>query len=334
MPPVKINLTTAFPPQPPQPQPILPPLTPQLPVNVSPKDKHQPKTETTNSYAAAIQELEGLVGLEDVKKIVQENYAFALIKKRREEYKLDTPAMSMHMVFKGNPGTGKTTVARIMARLFHGLGLVSKGQLVEVERADLVGEYIGHTAQRTKDALKRAQGGILFIDEAYSLARGGEKDFGREAIDTLVKGMEDLYDQVIVILAGYRREMEYFLRTNPGLSSRFPIQLDFPDYTVEELTAIGRQMLKDRNYLLNPEGAVVLKRILTACAGSAGEYTGNARLVRNLIEKALRCQAVRLMDQTSYDRQSLMLVTGGDLEQAFAVLSPSAPQRDNLLHLP
>ncbi|GJM69287.1 hypothetical protein HMSSN036_15030 [Paenibacillus macerans] len=132
-----------------------------------------------------------------------------------------------HMIFKGNPGTGKTTVARIVAKMFQRMGVLSKGHLIEVERADLVGEYIGHTAQKTRDLVKKALGGILFIDEAYSLARGGEKDFGKEAIDTLVKAMEDQKNQFILILAGYSDEMDFFLSTNPGLPSRFPIQMDF-----------------------------------------------------------------------------------------------------------
>ena len=152
------------------------------------------------------------------------------------------------MVFSGNPGTGKTTVARIMSRLLKEMGILSKGHLVEVERADLVGEYIGHTAQKTREHVKRALGGILFIDEAYSLARGGEKDFGKEAIDTLVKSMEDHREEFVLILAGYSLEMERFLRSNPGLPSRFPIHLTFPDFTIEELMEIADRMLKKRQY--------------------------------------------------------------------------------------
>jgi len=156
----------------------------------------------------------------------------------------------LHMIFKGNPGTGKTTVARILGKAFVSIGLLTKGHLIEVERADLVGEYIGQTAQKTRKMIDEALGGILFIDEAYSLARGGERDFGKEAIDTLVKAMEDNKDDMILILAGYKDEMEYFLRTNPGLKSRFPIHLEFADYKIGELMQIAAKMVEERQYIL------------------------------------------------------------------------------------
>src|SRR5690606_23632794 len=156
----------------------------------------------------------------------------------------------LHMIFKGNPGTGKTTVARICGRMFKEMGVLPKGHLVECERADLVGEYIGHTAHRTREQIKKAMGGILFIDEAYSLARGGEKDFGKEAIDTLVKAIEDHTNEFVLILAGYQREMEHFLMANPGLKSRFPIHIDFPDYSADELFQIAHLMLRERQYRL------------------------------------------------------------------------------------
>ncbi|MDD4563169.1 MAG: AAA family ATPase, partial [Syntrophomonadaceae bacterium] len=152
------------------------------------------------------------------------------IQNRRSELRLKADPTALHMVFKGNPGTGKTTVARILGRIFNEIGILSKGHLLEVERADLVGEYIGHTAQKTREILKRAMGGIVFIDEAYSLAQGGERDFGKEAITTLVKAMEDYRDNLVVILAGYSQEIDRFLKSNPGLRSRFPIHIDFCDY--------------------------------------------------------------------------------------------------------
>ncbi|GMA55537.1 hypothetical protein GCM10025858_00400 [Alicyclobacillus sacchari] len=154
--------------------------------------------------------------------MVREIFAFVYIQQMRIRQHLKAEPVVLHMVFFGNPGTGKTTVARILARLFHECGLLSEGHLVEVERADLVGEYIGHTAQKTRELIKKALGGVLFIDEAYSLARGGEKDFGREAIDCLVKGMEDYKNQFITILAGYEREMKWFLSTNPDCRVGFP----------------------------------------------------------------------------------------------------------------
>ncbi|HQD38985.1 MAG TPA: AAA family ATPase [Bacillota bacterium] len=257
--------------------------------------------------------LNSLVGLENVKKLVEELEAFIVIQKRRQQVALATEPLVLHMIFSGSPGTGKTTVARILGELFRQLGVLPKGHLVEVERADLVGEYIGHTAQKTREQIRRALGGILFIDEAYSLARGGEKDFGKEAIDTLVKAMEDHKDQLLLILAGYETEMEGFLSTNPGLRSRFPIQIKFPDYTIMQLEAIAEKMLSEREYKLSKDGRAALRRQLVAASLSGELACGNARLVRNLIERAIRKQAVRLMQTGSSSREELMLITAGDL---------------------
>lgn len=257
--------------------------------------------------------LQALVGLESVKKLVGELEAFIVVQKRRQQEGLVTEPMALHMVFSGSPGTGKTTVARILGELFLQLGVLPKGHLVEVERADLVGEYIGHTAQKTREQIRRAMGGILFIDEAYALARGGEKDFGKEAIDTLVKTMEDHKDQLLLILAGYDEEMENFLATNPGLRSRFPIQIRFPDYTVMQLESIARQMLRSRQYQLSADGQAALRRQLIAASLSGELSCGNARLVRNLIESAIRKQAVRLVAEGKLSRNELMEIHGEDL---------------------
>ncbi|NHM25610.1 stage V sporulation protein K [Desulfofundulus sp. TPOSR] len=262
-----------------------------------------------------MKELDSLVGLAGVKKLVGEIHAFVEIQRRRQREKLATEPQVLHMVFKGNPGTGKTTVARIIGRLFKEVGVLPKGHLVEVERADLVGEYIGHTAQKTRDQIKKALGGILFIDEAYSLARGGEKDFGREAIDALVKGMEDHKDNLILILAGYRQEMEWFMESNPGLRSRFPIHITFPDYTTTELLAIADLMLKKRQYHLSPGARDELRLILEETR-SLHVHSGNARLVRNLIERAIRQQAVRLVRKGQVSREELMTITREDILQA------------------
>ena len=162
-------------------------------------------------------QLRHLIGMEEIKKMIHEIYAWIFINKKREELNLKAEKQVLHMLFKGNPETGKTTVARIIGQLFLKMGVLSKGHLIEAERADLVGEYIGHTAQKTRDLVKKANGGILFIDEAYSLGRGGEKDLGKEAIDTLVKHMEDKHGDFVLILAGYSSEMDYFLSLNPGL---------------------------------------------------------------------------------------------------------------------
>lgn len=260
-----------------------------------------------------MKELDSLIGLTKVKKLVKELRAFIEIQKCREKEGLTTEPLVMHMIFKGNPGTGKTTVARILGNIFKEMGLLQKGHLVEVERADLVGEYIGHTAQKTREQIKKALGGILFIDEAYSLARGGEKDFGKEAIDTLVKAMEDYKDNLILILAGYEKEMEDFLKSNPGLKSRFPIHIDFTDYSIDELMEIAKLMLDKREYKLSDTAFNILKEILLKQKYKNQDKLGNARLVRNLIEKAIRRQAVRLVQQKGVTREDLMLITEDDI---------------------
>lgn len=263
----------------------------------------------------AIDELNSLIGLHQVKNLIFEIYAFSEVQKKREKVGLASESTVLHMVFKGNPGTGKTTIARIIGKLLFEAGLLEKGHVVEVERADLVGEYIGHTAQRTREQIRKAHGGILFIDEAYSLCRGGDKDFGKECIDCIVKGMEDAARDTVFILAGYPLEMEQFLRTNPGLRSRFPIHLDFPDYSVSDLIKIAELMLGKRDYKLAPEALGTLESILrekTACE----PIPSNARLVRNLIEKAIRRQSVRLMREGTFAKQDLILVQCRDLIEA------------------
>lgn len=274
----------------------------------------EPEQAGRRRVEAVMAELDKMVGLEPVKNLIKELRAFVEIQQRRRGEGLAASSTVMHMIFKGNPGTGKSTVARLMGRLFKELGVLTQGQLIEVERADLVGEYIGHTAHKAREQLKKAIGGILFIDEAYSLARGGEKDFGREAIDVLVKGMEDYRDNLILILAGYREEMEYFLEINPGLRSRFPIQLEFPDYTVPELLAIARVMLAERQYVLAPEAAAELEKILRREVLFGHRYNGNARMVRNIIERAIRRQALRLVNKNrNLSRRELMYIEKEDL---------------------
>lgn len=261
-------------------------------------------------------ELNSLVGLQGVKKLIEEIYSYIEIQKMRQKEKLVSEPLGLHMIFKGNPGTGKTTVARILGKLFREVGVLPKGHLVEVERADLVGEFIGHTAQKTRDQIKKALGGILFIDEAYSLARGGDKDFGKEAIDALVKGMEDYRDNLILILAGYQDEMDWFVETNPGLRSRFPIHITFPDFSNRELLAIADLMLQQRQYYLS-NGAREEFRFVIEKEHKRHEHSGNARLVRNLIERAIRRQAVRLLRSDSEpSRNELMAIVREDLDGA------------------
>ncbi len=258
-------------------------------------------------------ELDELVGLHEVKSMVREIFAYLYMQQRRHQLHLKSEPVVLHMVFKGNPGTGKTTVARLLAKMFHECSMLEKGHLVEVERADLVGEYIGHTAQKTREMVKKALGGVLFIDEAYSLARGGEKDFGREAIDCLVKSMEDYRDQFIAIIAGYEQEMEWFLSTNPGLPSRFPIHLRFPNYDIRSLVEIARRNAASRQYTISPEAELKLRRHLESVVqGRTGRNFSNARFVRNVVERAIRQHAVRLFDVAEMNREAAMMLQPQD----------------------
>ncbi|MEH6996211.1 stage V sporulation protein K [Neobacillus drentensis] len=267
---------------------------------------------------AALKEIEdelgALVGMEEMKRMIKEIYAWIFVNKKREEVGMKARKQALHMMFKGNPGTGKTTVARLIGKLFLKMNVLSKGHLIEAERADLVGEYIGHTAQKTRDLIKKAQGGILFIDEAYSLGRGGEKDFGKEAIDTLVKHMEDKQHEFILILAGYSREMDYFLTLNPGLHSRFPLVIDFPNYTIDQLMEISSRMLDEREYSLSHGAEKKLKDHLIWVKSVLNPNSfSNGRYVRNIIEKSIRAQAMRLLLQNSFDKHELMTLRSNDL---------------------
>lgn len=239
-----------------------------------------------------MEDLGSLIGLSDVKEAVREIVAFIYVQRERSLHNLKNEPCSLHMILTGNPGTGKTTVARIFGKILKEHGFLSKGHLIEVERADLVGEYVGHTAQKTREQIKRALGGILFIDEAYTLAQGGSRDFGQESIATLVRAMEEHRNDLVVILAGYPENMENFLLSNPGLTSRFPLKLYFPDFTGDELFAIALKMFADREYELTSRARWLLKGMLTGRV-AAGQK-GNARYVRNLVEKAVRMQAMRL----------------------------------------
>jgi stage V sporulation protein K len=266
-------------------------------------------------FGEIMKELDLMIGLDHAKELVYEIYALLQINHFRTEAGLQSSSHVYHMIFKGNPGTGKTTLARIIAKMFHNMGMLSKGHFIEVERADLVGEYIGHTALKTRELVKKSLGGILFIDEAYSLARGGEKDFGKEAIDTLVKAMEDYKNQFILILAGYSDEMDEFIGTNPGLPSRFPIQIDFPDYSVDQLVQIFDLMVREREYSYSPQTVAKLKHQLQLEKSKSYQPFSNARFVRNIIERAIRNQAVRLLNQhiKAPSRQDLMLIRPEDM---------------------
>lgn len=285
-------------------------------VKAPPKSQVAPKTIPPEHTALKEieEELGALVGMEEMKRMIKEIYAWIYVNKKREEMGLKSGKQALHMMFKGNPGTGKTTVARVIGKLFLKMNVLSKGHLIEAERADLVGEYIGHTAQKTRDLIKKSMGGILFIDEAYSLGRGGEKDFGKEAIDTLVKHMEDKQHEFILILAGYSREMEYFLSLNPGLHSRFPLVVDFPDYNIDQLMEIADRMLKEREYVLSHEAE---KRIRAHLIWVKSEISpnsfSNGRYIRNILEKSIRSQSMRILMQNSYERHELLTIRSNDL---------------------
>ncbi|AMM97383.1 stage V sporulation protein K [Bacillus pumilus] len=274
------------------------------------------KNEAKHSILREIErEMNSLVGMDEMKRNIKEIYAWIFVNQKRQEQGLKVGKQALHMMFKGNPGTGKTTVARLVGKLFFEMNVLSKGHLIEAERGDLVGEYIGHTAQKTRDLIKKSLGGILFIDEAYSLARGGEKDFGKEAIDTLVKHMEDKQHEFILILAGYSKEMDYFLSLNPGLQSRFPINISFPDYTVDQLMDIAKRMMADREYIFTQEAEWKLRDYLMHIKSTTSPAKfSNGRFVRNTIEKAIRTQAMRLLLVDHYDKKDLLTIKSHDLQ--------------------
>ncbi|CAB3395894.1 CbbX protein [Kyrpidia spormannii] len=234
-----------------------------------------------------------LVGLRPVKTKIREIAALLLVDRMRKQVGLKTPPPSLHMSFTGNPGTGKTTVALRMADILHRLGYVRKGHMVAVTRDDLVGQYIGHTAPKTKEVLKRAMGGVLFIDEAYYLYRQeNERDYGQEAIEILLQVMENQRDDVVVILAGYKDRMEQFFKSNPGMSSRIAHHIEFPDYTLEELMDIAKLMLADMGYRLSPAADRALRSYIER--RKQMPRFANARSVRNALDRARLRQANRL----------------------------------------
>ena len=265
----------------------------------------------TGALDAIRAEINELVGLAPVKE-----YVFGLadnlqVQQRRAAAGLKTASLSMHMIFTGNPGTGKTTIARLVAKYLKAIGALKGGQLVEVTRADLVGRYTGHTAPLTNSVIESALGGVLFIDEAYSLYRGEQDSFGLEAIDTLVKGMEDHRDELVVILAGYTREMETFLTANSGLASRFPNRIEFPDYTAAELLQITHVQAKNKGYTLAEACTEPLLGYYARWQESDARTAGNGRLARNTLEKAIFHQSRRLVAEPA---AALDLILPSDLE--------------------
>lgn len=269
-------------------------------------------------------ELEDYIGLSVIKKEVQSLINLVTVQKLRVQNDLPVEDLSLHMVFSGNPGTGKTMIARLMSRIYRSLGILSKGQLVEVDRGGLVAGYVGQTAIKTGEAIQKALGGVLFVDEAYALTDHGENDYGQEAVDTLLKAMEDHRDDLVVIVAGYTELMETFVHSNPGLESRFNRFMSFPDYTVEEMLAIFDMRCNKSGYRLADDARDLLKGLLALLSLDVKGF-GNARGVRNLFERAVSAQANRLAALESVTRETLMLITSDDLRVAVGEENAATP---------
>ena len=274
------------------------------------KEEIPPKEKIEDLLA----ELDSYVGMDAIKTEVCSLINMVQVYKLRREHDLPTTDMSLHMVFSGNPGTGKTTVARIMSRIYHSLDILSKGQLVEVDRSGLVAGYVGQTALKTQKVIEKAMGGVLFIDEAYALNGKSENDFGQEAIDTILKAMEDHRDDLVVIVAGYTELMDRFIHSNPGLESRFNRFLMFEDYTPEQMVAIFKMQCKKGCYVL-AQGTEELVRDFIA-EESADDSFGNARGVRNLFEHILVAQNNRLAKMENVTRDDLMQILPDDVLHA------------------
>ncbi|HMI84319.1 MAG TPA: AAA family ATPase [Polyangiaceae bacterium] len=262
---------------------------------------------------SGLEELEGLIGLARAKEEVKKLIDFAQLQQQRKQHGLSTLGTSLHVAFTGNPGTGKTTVARIVGRIYKELGLLSRGHVVEVDRASLVGEYIGATALKTLKRISEAQDGVLFIDEAYTLKKDSERDFGQEAIDTLLKAMEDQRDRLAVIVAGYTVPMRKFIESNPGLQSRFTRYIDFQDYEPPDLMRILESMAAQQQFVLQPAAHKKLGKKLHEMYRNRGENFGNGRSVRELFEKVIEGQAARVTSLPRRDREVLQLITAEDV---------------------
>ncbi len=279
--------------------------------DVPPEEKIPPKED----IAALKVELSSYIGLSAVKSEVENLINMATVYGMRREHGLPTADMSLHMVFSGNPGTGKTMIARFMARVYHSLGILSKGQLIEVDRSGLVAGYVGQTAIKTSKVLERAKGGVLFIDEAYTLTSKEGNDFGYEAVDTILKAMEDNREDLVVIVAGYIDRMETFIDSNPGLQSRFNKYLHFEDYSGEEMTDIFLMQCEKNCYTPDGDAVDAIREYLRMASEEAGEF-GNARGVRNAFEKVLSAQANRLAAMPDITREELMRITKEDVQTA------------------
>ena len=279
------------------------------------KSETQEKEEPAEPETDPMEELEGLIGLTTIKRDVKELADFIRVQKLREKEGLKAVPVSLHLVFTGNPGTGKTTVARILARIYKQIGVLSKGQLVEVDRSGLVAGYVGQTALKTQEQLQKALGGILFIDEAYSLSKDDRDSFGQEAIDTILKAMEDHRDDLVVIVAGYTEPMEKFINSNPGLRSRFNKYIEFPDYSVDELEEIFRLNMKKYDYTADDDTMSQIRAMIALKKLSERENFSNARAVRNLFEEIVTNQARRVASMENCSPEDLKRIELYDLRE-------------------
>ncbi len=286
------------------------------PVAVATSQDAEKPEEPKEPEKSGMEELNELIGLKTVKHDVEELIGLAKVRKMREEKGMKAVPVSLHLVFSGNPGTGKTTVARILAKLYKEIGILSEGQLVETDRSGLVAGYVGQTAIKTQKKIQEAMGGILFIDEAYMLNQKDE-NFGQEAIDTILKAMEDHRDKFIVIVAGYTELMKEFVESNPGLKSRFNKFFEFPDYTVEELQQIFELQCKKYQYKLTEEADKAVREEIIRLESEKGENFANAREVRNLFEKIITNQAARVSGLEEVDEEMLSTITIDDLTDSF-----------------